>query len=659
MKRLLPLTLAGAILLCPLSARPQVNAEQVMMIGRNVLSMEDYMLAIQYFNQAIKGKPYLSDPYFYRALAKLNLDDYKGAEADCSAAIERNRFKTEAYKLRGFARQQLGLDSLAIADYDIGLKTNPYDRYFLFYKGVAQTSSQKYEAADSTFSLLLKSHPQFDEGLAARGRLNLLRGDTIGALADADKAIRLNRTLLSPWLLKAQIAADKADWAQATEAMDEAILLRPEEPDFYVNRAYLRYNSDDFFGAMADYNYALQIRPDYTPALFNRALLRLEVKDLQRATEDFTRVLELDNGNFHALYNRGLVWLELGRYPQALQDFNAIATRYPRFYPVYYAIAESYRNMGNLRKTAENIQKADRLVANYVSNPSRNPLDRPAIARGQTGSDEEERKEKSPEEVMEEFNRLVTVAPTMEPEMAFNDRIKGRVQDRNVAVSPAAPFILSPIPPRQQLNTDANSFRELSEFNGAGYVSPLYLCEASLTLTDEEFSRLSELAATLEKKMTEGEARPADHLLRGTVLTVMKNYQEAITEFDRAIEGSPLFPLAWLGRAQVLAARGFAENNLELQLRALADLDKVLQANPGNPYAWFNKASIHYLQRDYAEARRCLDEAIRLAPGMGAAWFNRGLCLLQAGERREAFASLSKAGELGVIESYNLLKRLN
>ena len=85
----------------------QVDAEQVMRIGSNVLSMEDYMLAIQYFNQAIKAKPYLADPYFLRALAKLNLEDYKGAEEDCSLCLERNKFKAEAYKLRGFARQNI------------------------------------------------------------------------------------------------------------------------------------------------------------------------------------------------------------------------------------------------------------------------------------------------------------------------------------------------------------------------------------------------------------------------------------------------------------------------------------------------------------------------------------------------------------------------
>ncbi len=50
--------------------------------------MDDYMLAIQYFNQAIKAKPYLADPYFLRGLAKISLEDYKGAELDCTEALK-------------------------------------------------------------------------------------------------------------------------------------------------------------------------------------------------------------------------------------------------------------------------------------------------------------------------------------------------------------------------------------------------------------------------------------------------------------------------------------------------------------------------------------------------------------------------------------------
>ncbi|KAA6308014.1 Tryptophan synthase alpha chain, partial [termite gut metagenome] len=41
----------------------QINTERVMMIARNALYFEDYVLSIQYFNQVINAKPYLYEPY--------------------------------------------------------------------------------------------------------------------------------------------------------------------------------------------------------------------------------------------------------------------------------------------------------------------------------------------------------------------------------------------------------------------------------------------------------------------------------------------------------------------------------------------------------------------------------------------------------------------
>lgn len=68
-------------------ATAQVNTERVMLIGRNALYFEDYVLAIQYFNQVIGSKPYLAAPYYYRGMAKFFLDDFKGAEDDCSLCL--------------------------------------------------------------------------------------------------------------------------------------------------------------------------------------------------------------------------------------------------------------------------------------------------------------------------------------------------------------------------------------------------------------------------------------------------------------------------------------------------------------------------------------------------------------------------------------------
>ncbi len=655
----------------------QVNAEQVLAIGRNVLSMEDYMLSIQYFNQAIKAKPYLADPYFFRAIAKLNLDDYKGAESDCSMAIERNKFKTEAYKVRGFARQNLGLDSLAIEDYNIGLQYNPIDKYFLFYKAVAQTEVKNFNGADSTFAVLLRQYPKFEEGFTARGRLNLERGDTTAAVEDIDKALALSKSMLNPYLLKAEIEWKRKNWQQAGEAMDAAIRLSPDLPGLYINRAFIRYNSDDFFGAMSDYNYSLELEPKNTAALFNRALLRYEVKDLARAEDDLSAVLSLDPLNFHALYNRGLIRMEQEKNEEALEDFNAIHNKYPKFYPVYYAMAEVKRNMGDMRSAMQLAFQADDLVKKYVTNPEKNPLDRPAIAAAESNDSRHTSDENESEvDVMEKFNRLVTVSEVAETQLSYNEKIKGRVQDRNVQVEPEPSYAVSFAQGPASLKSVSNYFRELDDLNQMRLISrQFYLSPGLPAGSDNEFSRqIFSFADDISQQIKSGKERPIDRLALGVAQIMLKNFPEAISNFDIAISLDQRFAVAYMARGFARYAQSQAnaiinrnsENESFLDRRAqaaalqeaISDYDMAISLNPRLVFAWFNKGNIYYSAGDYTSAMQCFSEALKIDPEFGQAYFNRGLAYLQSGNKSQAFSDLSKAGELGILPSYNILKRM-
>ena len=651
------LTAAAVSITAALPLCAQTDAEQVIAIGRNVLSMDDYMLSIQYFNQAIKAKPYLSDPYFLRGLAKLYLEDYAGAEEDCTLAIERNKFKTESYKVRGFARQYLGKDSLAVLDYNEGLRYNPQDKYFLFYKSVAQTELHDYAGADSTFSALLRLYPGFDEGFTARGRLRTLQGDTVAALADVSKAIEISRTQVQPYLVRADIEVKQKNWDAALSDMDEAIKLKPREADYYLNRAFIRYNLDDYFGAMSDYNYTLELEPYNTAALFNRALLRYEVKDLDRAATDFGEVLRLSPDNFHAIYNLGLVNLERGKNKEALADFDRIARKYPRFYPVYYARAEALRNMGNMRAAMQSAYHADDLVKGYVKNPEKNPLDRPAIQAG-TANDGESTidMEENPEAVMDRFNQLVTVGGAADTQISYNDRIKGRVQDRDIPVEPEPAYLLSFYESPQSLKSTSNYFRDLDDFNQQRYIlQQLYLSPAPAPGSDPgNYEKLFEIADYYAQATSMSGARPADWLALGIARTLVKDFEAAIHAFDRAIADYPDFTMAYLGRAYARQASGDTRQaNL-----AVADYDQALRLNPRLVYAWYNKGNLFYSLGDYTSALQCYGEALKLDPAFGTALFNRGITYLRLGNKRMAFADLSKAGELGVLPSYNLLKRM-
>ena len=147
---------ALTVLAAWLGVDAQINTDQVLRVGQNALYFEDYMLSIQYFNRVIQAKPYLAQPYFYRAIAKLNLEDYNGAEADAAHAIEINPYLTDAWEVRGVARQNLGDNRGAISDYDHALELIPRNRQLLFNKALAQSDIEDYEGADSTFEALLR-----------------------------------------------------------------------------------------------------------------------------------------------------------------------------------------------------------------------------------------------------------------------------------------------------------------------------------------------------------------------------------------------------------------------------------------------------------------------------------------------------------------------
>jgi tetratricopeptide (TPR) repeat protein len=76
-------------------------------------------------------------------------------------------------------------------------------------------------------------------------------------------------------------------------------------------------------------------------------------------------------------------------------------------------------------------------------------------------------------------------------------------------------------------------------------------------------------------------------------------------------------------------------------------------------YAHYNKGNVYMLQGDFTSAISSYTNAIQLKSDLAEAYYNRGLMYLRLGNKTLGVADLSKAGELGVLPSYNVLKRMN
>ena len=679
-------------LLAALGVQAQINTDQVVNIGRNALFFEDYILAIQYFNQAIKAKPFLADPYFYRSVAKISLEDYQGAEQDASLAIERNPFIVDAYQVRGVSRQNLGNFAGAVEDYDAGLNLMPEDKNLLFNRAVCETALKNYDEAQQTFDRLLQLDRRHDRAYIGLAQMNLAKKDTTAALENLNRGIALSKNNASAYVMRAEIASRTLhDYESAVADMDSAIVLEPRYAGYFINRAFMKYNLDDYFGAMSDYDYAISLDPASQEAHFNRGLLRAEVGDNNKAISDFNFVLKKDASNFMALYNRALLHLRTRQYRNAVNDFTAILKKYPNFEAGYMARAEAKRRMGDNKGSEADLEKAIAIfrrnkthvstfdpaeieVAAAVKKAEQRALNR--------GKDEPE----TAEEIMERFNTLLTVKDMNPVKPEYANRQRGHIQNDNIEVEPLPMFTLSYFSKDNKLNGNTYYIREIGDINESRLLrGTLTLINGEHQLDEEEIQRNFANIDYYNSLIASSKPRSIDYFARGMEYMLVKNPDAAISDADVAIAMSSQFMLAYFMRAnahymqyRMAQARDAQNGDLQadapdnksqamLRLRQdattldlmIADLDQVIKLSPKNVYAHYNKGNCYMLQGDYTSAISCYTAAIEIKPDLAEAYYNRGLMYLRMGNKEMGVADLSKAGELGVLPSYNVLKRMS
>lgn len=648
------------LLTSTLHATSQINTEQVMRVGQNAMYFEDYVLSIQYFNQAIRSKPYLAQPYFYRAIAKFNLDDFAGAEEDASKAIEINPFLADAWEVRAVARQNQGKYADAVEDYDEALKALPRNRQIMFNRSMALGAMKEINAADSAFSQLIEYYPNFDNAYLGRAMVRLEKADTVAALNDVEKALQLNPNAYNGYLMRSDIALKyEDDKEKALDNIDQAIKLKPKETVLYINRAYLRYVNNDYFGSMADYTYALQLEPANKTALFNRALLRTEVSDYDNALSDYNQILSTDPDNDLALYNRAVILAEKGEYDLAIQDITKLMEIYPTLGTPYFLRCEWYMAMGQTKKAKADYEKGEALtnskVPVRVTTPKKNAFDMADNA------DEERTEELSQEEVAQRFNSLLTVENATHFDEEFNNAsIRGKVQDRNITIEIEPTMDLTFYAHDNELKQKHYYIKEVDDLNATRILrNTVLISNRPVNLTDEEaIARHFASVEYFNSYISTHEPRAIDYIGRALDFITLKNYSSAIADLDKAIALTPDHPVAYLLRAQ---ARYHLNDdipaNAKLQM-VIADLDKVLELSPRTAIAWFNKGNVLFDTGDLTSALAAYTKAIEMQPDMGEAFYNRGYIYLKLGNQERGVADLSKSGELGVVAAYNLLKRI-
>ena len=636
----------------PLAVLAQINTDRVMLIGRNALYYDDYVLSIQYFNEIINAKPFLYDPYYFRAVAKFYLEDWHGAETDCSKAIDLNPFIEDSYQLRGLCRIKQDKYQEAVDDYSKVIEYKPLDQVSWYNRVLCRIHLKQYSEALAELADMHRKWPNYTKCYEIEAQVCLQAADTLRADSLFAYVTSCDHNNGEAWGARGMIAFSKGNYASADTLLSHAIKYSPNIPDYYINRALIRYHDKRLRDAMSDYDSAINVDSGNFLAHYNRGLLRAQVGEDNKAIEDFDFVLANEPDNLLALFNRAVLHEKTGGYRKAIKDVSKVISEYPHFWTGYELRARCRRKTGDDRGAASDERKV--LVAQ---------LDRSFNNKKYANKSTRKRRELN----IEDYQKIVVDDDTAHIEKYAND-YRGKVQYNKVEVKPKPAFAFSTLQKRAAaVGAVVHYWQGLDKWNRQKLTTNQVILtnNVSQAATDDintmfaDIDRLSALPDTNEVHSL---------VARAILYCDTKDYNSALNCLNKAVDKDKSNTLAWFERAAVKqyifdfqnngseGEKPHGTNMLGLQ-SVLGDLEAAENDAPNNEYIIYNKGCAYLSAKDYDNAEKSFTRALEVSPRFAEAYYNRALARLALNRKAEALGDLSRAGELGLYEAYSVIKQ--
>ncbi len=644
----------GMLLLGATFALAQYDKDVFMWRGRQALSDGRYAQAIENFNvlARLDSTDYWS--FFFRGIAKYNLGDLRGAQTDFNTSVRLNPVFTNGYHYRAITESRFGDYDAAFRDFDRAIELRPGQEGVYFSRGVAYFLAQRFEEAVADFDYYIKKEPRDPSAYLNRGACHLFLSDTTRALEDYNLAIRMDRFEPEGFIRRARVFSDLKRYDEALEDLDRAIELDAGNTFAYFNRALIYYEQRRYNDAMQDLDTVLDHEPGNALTLYNRSLIYAQVGAFEEALADMDRVININPGNVLAHYNRAAIFVEMGRWQDALEDYNKSIELYPDFAKAYLNRSYVENMLGRTRESRADYQTAQQKVRDYRSRGGGTSLaDTTRQYNSLLALDADFAKKDFDDELLQHRDIDIRLRPL------YRFSLAPEREDRNVALS------------RQYENVLIDRFIDAAP-------TPITLGNTESTGTDNYLFT----------------ANAEEYFVKGLQELQRKQFNSALNWFDRAVEAAEddgerdryarYYKAFYLMNRGVLKAEmidfiASLEGNVQTlsmdtdgatrarvsdrvartydYSEAIADIREALSILPDIPYLYFDLGNLECLSSRFVEALENYDMALKLYPNMGDAYYNRGLVLIYLKDKEKGCIDLSRAGELGVADSYSVISK--
>lgn len=211
---------------------------------------------------------------------------------------------------------------------------------------------------------LLKSNPNNPELYIERGRVYMQLKDFDAAVADGERALKLDSTKDSYYLFLTDAYFYGNRTRQAKEILERCIKNVPASTEGHLKLAELYFYVKKYKEAINHINSALKIDETIAKAYFLKGMCYKESGDTARAISSLQTACEQDKEYYDAFVETGRLFA-LKKNPLAIQYFNNALRINPKSTEVVYLVGKFYQDTKKFKQAVDTYQKLLQMDPNH------------------------------------------------------------------------------------------------------------------------------------------------------------------------------------------------------------------------------------------------------------------------------------------------------
>lgn len=240
------------------------------------------------------------------------------------------------------------------------VRENPNNGYAHMTMAILQADAENYNDAMTSINLAIKKLPKKDKeytgrAYASRAHLYAIAGDTITALADFDKAIRINPDDEDVQEALGQMLYELKRYDEADNAYRRIIAINPTSVMGYMGLGRDAYAVGNYEEAIRRYDNIIKMYDDYSSGYAFRAESYLKLGKYLEAINDITKSLSIDND---AKAHHYLFEFPDNQITLVVTKLKGMAVKNPHDAEWWYYIGQLYNSKKMYSEAIEAVRKA-------------------------------------------------------------------------------------------------------------------------------------------------------------------------------------------------------------------------------------------------------------------------------------------------------------